>query len=287
MPLDPARLSQLKIPEARRSYDWRDCIIYALGVGYGLDPLDEAQLAFVDESKLLVSPSYASVLASPGFWIRTLDTGIDWRMVVHGEHSLRLIKPLPAKGDVVGRTRIIDLVDKGQGRGALIVVERNIFNDETGDLLATNRETLFVRRGGGFGGRSTVSGSLRPVPRHLPDETLTLQTHRQLALVHRLSGDFNPLHTDPAVARAAGYERPILHGFATYGVASHALMRALCNFEPVRVRAITCRFAAPVIPGDDIAVDIWRQGAGRAAFQARIGGTATVVLSHGSFEYDA
>jgi acyl dehydratase len=287
MPIDPSKLLTLEIPDTRQSYGWRECVTYALGVGFGLDPLDERQLRFVDETKLKAVPTMANVLAYPGFWIRDLSTGINWVRAVHGEQAMRVHRPLSANADVVRKTRVVDIVDKGPGRGALLYVEGNITDAKTGERIATLLQTVFCRGDGGFGGSATASHVPHPVPERVPDLSLDMPTHAQLALIYRLSGDRNPLHADPAVARKAGYERPILHGLATYGVACHALMAALCNYEPDRVLALEGRFSTPVFPGETITVDIWRESAGRAAFRARVAARDALVLANGRFDYAA
>lgn len=292
MPIDPERLFSLPFPEIRQRYGRRDSILYALGLGFGLDPLDEGQLRFVDETKLLAKkllavPTFANVLGYPGFWARDLDTGIDWVRLVHGEQAMTLHRPLAAEGEIVGRTRIVDLVDKGPGKGALVYVEREIADAASGERLATLLQTVFCRSDGGFGGKSEVPRRPHPTPDREPDLTVELPTHPQLALIYRLSGDLNPLHADPAVARAAGFERPILHGLATYGIAGHALMRGLCGYEPERVRELEARFSAPVFPGETISTDIWREGAGEAAFRCRVAARDVTVIANGRFRYDA
>lgn len=285
MAIDPDKLMALSLPEVRQTYGQRDCILYALGVGQGIDPLDEGQLKYVDETKLVAIPTMANVLGHPGFWMRDMDTGIDWVRIVHGEQSCRLHRPLPVSATVVGRNRIVDIVDKGMDKGALLYVERTLTDAESGELLATLLQTVFCRGDGGFGGKSEGGRAMTPTPDRAPDRTLDMPTHTQLALIYRLSGDLNPLHSDPATARKAGFERPILHGLATFGIAGAALTRACCDDEPSRFIAISARFSAPVFPGDTISFDIWDTGPGQAAFRARVAERNAVVLSHGSFEY--
>ncbi|KPF72431.1 3-alpha,7-alpha,12-alpha-trihydroxy-5-beta-cholest-24-enoyl-CoA hydratase [Bosea sp. AAP35] len=287
MALDPGKLYALDFPEIRQRYSWRDSVVYALGLGFGLDPLDEGQLAFVDETKLKAVPTMANVLAYPGFWMRHLDTGIDWVKVVHGEQAMTMHQPLPPEGEIVGRTRIVDIVDKGPGKGALVYAEREIRNGADGVLLATLLQTVFCRGDGGFGGKSESPRRPHPTPDRAADLSIALPTHPQLALIYRLSGDLNPLHADPATAAKAGYERPILHGLATYGIAGHALMKALCGYEPGRFRAIDARFSAPVYPGETITTDIWREGEGQAAFRCRVADRDATVIANGRFTYDA
>lgn len=286
MPIDPDKLHALPFPEIRQAYDWRDSVIYALGLGFGLDPTDEGQLRFVDETKLLAVPTMANILAYPGFWMRDMNTGIDWVKVVHGEQAMTIHKPLPPEGEIVGRTRITDLVDKGPGKGALVLVERTIRDAASGELMATLMQTVFCRGDGGFGGRNVSPRTPHPTPDRAPDLSVDMPTHPQMALIYRLSGDFNPLHADPAFAAKAGFPKPILHGLATYGVVGHALMRELCAYDPQRFRAMDGRFSAPVFPGETIAVDIWREAPGLAAFRARVAARDVTVLANGRFDYD-
>lgn len=290
MAIDPDRLIALRLPEVRQHYGWRDSILYALGTGYGMDPTDTAQLRFLDETRLLAVPTMANVLGYPGFWMRDLDTGIDWAKVVHGEQAMRLHRPLASEGDVIGRSRIVDIVDKGAGKGALVYVERRIRDASDGAPIATLLQTVFCRGDGGFGGKSTASRPVRALPERAPDLTLALPTQPQTALIYRLSGDLNPLHADPAVARAAGFDRPILHGLASFGVAGHALLARLCGYDPARFLAIEGRFSAPVYPGETISVDIWQNdigqnGIGQAAFRAHVEARGVTAITGGWFEY--
>lgn len=281
MPINSERLLALEFPEIRQRYDWRDSAIYALSVGCGLDPLDESQLRFVDETKLQALPAMATVLGQPGFWARELDSGIDWRRVVNGEQAVAWHRPLAPQGEVVARTRIVDLVDKGEGRGALVTTERQLRDGESNAPVATVRQTIFCRADGGFGGRPTPATTLSATPDGPADEAVSASTSPQSALIHRLCGDLNPLHSDPAAAQQAGFERPILHGLATYGVAQRLLQQALCGNDPARFVDMSCRYSAPVIPGDLITVDIWRIDPSQAAFRARVAARDVVVLSHG------
>lgn len=285
MPLNPEKLLALQLPIVRQSYDVRDCIVYSLGLGMGIDPLDEGQLKYVDETKLVAAPTMANVLGYPGFWMRDMDSGIDWVRVVHGEQALTVHKPLPIKGNVVGRSRIVDLVDKGEGKGAIVVVERAIEDEETGELLATIVQTVFCRGDGGFGGKRVSSRQPNPLPDHGPDRSTRLATHTQLALIYRLSGDYNPLHSDPATARKAGFERPILHGLATFGIAGAGLINMCCGGDPARFLSLDARFSAPVFPGEEIVLDIWDLDNGTAAFRAHIPEREATVLTNGRFSY--
>jgi acyl dehydratase len=286
MALNPEQLLAARIPEVEQRYGWRDCALYSLGIGIGLDPLDEADLPFVDESRLKVHPAMANVLGYPGFWQQDPAFGLDSSKIVHGEHAMRLHRPLPAEGHVRGVSRIVDLVDKGEGRGALVFVERQITDADSGELLATVNQTIFARGDGGFNGPARTLPAPHAVPQRQPDRVVQARSSPQSALIYRLCGDLNPLHANPAVARAAGFERPILHGLATFGLTCHALMKALCGTDPAQVRSMSGRFSAPVFPGDTLSVEIWREQAG-ATFRATVAERGAVVVNNGYFEMGA
>ena len=285
MTIDPNRLLALDIPEARQTYGWRDCIVYGLGLGFGQEPTDPNELAYDYEDGLRAFPTMANVLAYPGFWMRDLDTGIDWVRTVHGEQAMRLHKPLPASGTVVGKTRVVHIADKGPGKGALLYVERAVTDADTHEPVATLTQTVFCRGDGGFGGDPAPLKRPNPIPEHAPDLAVEVPTSPQMALVYRLSGDFNPLHADPGAARRAGFDRPILHGLATFGLAGRAFVAALCGHDETRLTAMEARFSAPVFPGETVAVDIWREVDGIAAFRARVAAREAVVLANGRAGY--
>lgn len=286
MAIRPDELVALQIPRSRQTYGWRDCVLYALGVGFGADPMDARQLRFVDETRLVAAPTMAVVLAYPGLWMRDLPTGIDWANMLHGEQGLRLRKPLPVSGELHRDSHIRGIVDKGVGKGALLYLEEEL-RDAAGDLLATLTSTIFCRGDGGCGSTMEAVKPPHPIPARAPDLVVTMPTYPQQALVYRLSGDLNPLHSDPEIAREAGYDRPILQGLAAFGIAGHALLAALCDYQPGRFTALDLRFTGPVFPGEEIAFDIWREKPGLAAFQARAEARRTTVLGNGRFEYEA
>lgn len=285
MALDPRKLMALEFPEVRHAYGWRDTVLYALGLGLGADPIDPKQLRFVYEEGLEAMPTMANVLAHPGFWARDLDTGIDWKRIVHGEQAMRLHEPLPVQASVIGTTRIVDIVDKGADKGAIIDVERVIREATTGRPLATLLQSIFCRGDGGFGGTAVSKREPVKLPERPPDFTQDMPTQPQQALVYRLSGDLNPLHADPVIAHKAGFPQPILHGLATFGVAGRALMERLCDGEPARVRALQGRFSAPVYPGETLSVDIWQDGPGRALFRVRVAAREVMAMGAGVFDY--
>src|SRR5947209_19143423 len=154
------KLLALKIPDVERSYSARDPVFYALSLGLGQDPVNADELPFVFEKDVKVLPTFPVVVAQPGMWARELDTGIDWVKIVHGEHDLVIHKQLPSSGAVLSHTRVIDAIDKGPGKGALIIPQRKVHDKTTGELYATITQTTFARGDGGFGGPQRPS----PVP---------------------------------------------------------------------------------------------------------------------------
>ena len=283
MAINYEKLLALKIPDAEHSYTDKDTMLYALGVGLGHDPLDRQQLDFVYEKNLKPLPTFAAVLGYPGFWVRELDTGIDWVRIVNGEQAITLHKPLAAQGTVIGRTRILDIIDKGAGKGALIYAEREVTDKASGAPIATVTQTTFCRADGGFGGLPRESPPLHPIPERAPDRTCDLATRPEAALIYRLSADRNPLHVDPDVAKAAGYPKPILHGLGTFGVVGHALLKSVCDYDPSRVASFAGRFSAPVFPGETIRTEFWRDG-GVISFRASVPDRNVVVMTNGRAE---
>ncbi|GAC1490102.1 MAG: MaoC/PaaZ C-terminal domain-containing protein [Acetobacteraceae bacterium] len=287
MTLDSARLLAHPLPPTRQAFSRRDTILYALSVGLGADPLDPAQLDFVDQHRALRAlPSMAVVLGSPGFWLSNPDTTVDAVRIVHGEQGVVLHQKLPVEGEVVGETRITGLVDKGHGKGALLYSEKRLFDCGTGALLATTTSTTFLRGDGGFGGEPGPVKPAHPVPETAPDCVIDLPTRPEQALLYRLNGDDNPLHADPEVAARAGFPRPILHGLCTFGVVTHALLRGLGNYDPAALRAIDLRFSAPVFPGETVRTEMWRAKTGQpGAFRARVVERDVVVVNNGRVQF--
>jgi len=280
MPLNPDKLLALDIPDVEHTYGPKDCILYALGLGLGQDPTDEQQLAFVYEKHLKVLPTFPVVQGYSAYTFRRPELGITWTHVVHGEHAVRLHAPIAPEGTVIGRSRILDVIDKGAGKGALIYSERRILDKTDGRLLATINQTTFCRADGGFGGAKREAPAPHALPERAPDLSCDLPTRPETALIYRLSGDVNPLHAEPTFAREGGYPRPILHGLATFGVAGHALLKTLCNYDPARLTAMAGRFSAPVFPGETIRTEIWRDG-DVVSFRARALERDVVAINNG------
>jgi acyl dehydratase len=285
MPIDYHQLKNWRIARVVRAYTLRDTMLYALGLGLGADPLDAADLRFVYEKELRVLPTMAGVLGYPGPWLQEPSLGIDWPHVVHGEQSMEFHAPLPPEGRVAGLNRVHAVIDKGRGRGALVRTER-ILMDAAGErVYATLMHTAFARGDGGFseGGRGgdAAGEPPPPVPGREPDAVVDRPTRPETALIYRLSGDFAALHVDPDAARAAGFERPILHGMTSFGIAGRAVLAACCSDEPARLRSLSGRFSAPAYPGETLRTEIWRE---REAVRLRVvtqpGGR--VVLDRGT-----
>ena len=277
------RLLALKIPDVDRTYTARDPIFYALSLGLGQDPVSADELPFIYEKDVKVLPTFPVVVAQPGQWARELDSGMDWVKIVHGEHDLVLHDPMPARGTVASRTRVIEVIDKGPGKGALVISQRKVHDKATGELYATITQTTFARGDGGFGGPARPSPAPHPIPDRAPDAVCDLATRPEMALIYRWNADMNPLHADPAVAKAAGFPRPILHGLATFGVAGHAILKTMCGYDPARFKSIGGRFSAPVYPGETIRTEMWRDGA-VVSFRARLVERDVVVLDNGRVE---
>jgi acyl dehydratase len=203
---------------------------------------------------------------------------------VHGEQGLVLHAPVAPHGTVIGRNRVVDVADKGEGKGALVYSINEISDKASGRLLATLMQTTFCRADGGFGG--AVRRETPPphaLPARAPDVTCDLATRPEMALIYRLSGDVNPLHADPEFAKAGGFPRPILHGLATFGVAGHALLKSVCGYDPARLTAMAGRFSAPVFPGETIRTEIWRDGP-VVSFRARVVERDVVAINNGRAE---
>ncbi len=283
MTLDYDALLNHEFEELVHTYSTSNSALYALGVGLGHDPVDEAQLRYVYEKDMLALPTMATVLGAYGFWLKEPWTGVDWVQVLHGEQGLRLHRTLPAEGRIRSRMKVTEIIDKGPDKGAFIYYDREITDDKTGDLLCTLTSTTIARGDGGFDGPTGAGKPVHTLPDREPDEVCDLPTLPQAALIYRLSGDFNPLHAEPAVTRAAGFKAPILHGLCTLGIAGHALLKTCCGYDPARFASLDLRFSAPVYPGETIRTEMWRD-AEVVSFQARAMERDVVVLSNGRME---
>jgi acyl dehydratase len=269
MSFEPTALLNHIFVERRQQYDARDAILYALGIGLGRDPCDLNDLRFMNEMALSVVPSFAVTLASPGMWIRDPQFGVDFGKLVHFEQMAWFPEPLPPQAEIVGEARVISLTDRGDGKGAALVLERNIHDAQNGAHYCRLQQTLLLRGNGGFGG-PPAPRTAGLIPESAPDAHAQYESSRRAALIYRLSGDWNPLHLDPAFAKAAGFDKPILQGLASYGMAGIGVSRALSK-DPVTIVQLGCRFSGVVTPGDTLDLKIWNQTNGSAVFQAFVG----------------
>ncbi|CAN7597302.1 MaoC/PaaZ C-terminal domain-containing protein [Rhizobium rhizogenes] len=267
------------IPEARQTVTARDAILYALTVGYGTEPLDRAHLRRVQEDDLRPVPTMANVVAHAGPWMK--DAGVDWQRLVHSEHRLTIHRPLPLGKPLLSRSRMLSVVDRGPEKGMFATFERTIVTEPDETPIATIVQTNACRGDGGCGSTGTPPEPLPPVPDRTPDTVFAITMPESAALLYRLNGDLNPLHSDPAYAARAGFPRPILHGLCTFGYAGYAIGRTLGTNEIADVGFIAARFTAVVFPGDRLEFDIWQEGQD-IRFRARVPAREATVLDHGT-----
>lgn len=252
------KLMNLKAEPLEFSYTERDSIFYALSVGLGRNPVDADELSYVYENAVLRAvPSQASVVARRNI---LLGSGIDRSRVVHGEQRLTLNRPLPPRGEVIARSRVVEALDKGEGKGALIYVETAVSDAGSGELLFSTLSTSFARGDGGFGGPEGPGLAPHTVPERPPDLSVETTTRPEQALLYRLNGDLNPLHADPVLARSVGFEAPILHGLCSYGIACRQILGSVAAYDNTRIATFDVRFSAPIYPGETIVTQIWVDG---------------------------
>jgi acyl dehydratase len=257
-----------------RNWTSRDSVLYALGVGAGPD-----ELAFSTDdtrgTEAQALPTMAVVLAVPGAEIAKAMGDYDRSKLVHGSQTTILHSVLPSAGEISYRSTITGVFDKGSG--AAVETETVAVGTATGAPLFTNRSVAFIRGAGGWGG-DRGSASARPgIPDREPDHRVEYNVADNQALIYRLSGDRNPLHSDPNYARAAGFDRPILHGLCTYGFVGRALLAFACGGDASRLQAMSARFVAPVFPGDRLSVAMWKLDDSNTAFEGRRNGDQVVI----------
>lgn len=267
--IDPAAILGYDFGQPEESYAPRDAILYALGLGLGTDPLDAGDLRFLDERALAVLPTFAVTRCTPGMWIRDPTLGVDFGKLVHSAQWAEFPAPLRPSARVRGSARVVSLTDRGEGKGAVLVLERTIADADGGPIYCRLHQTLLLRGNGGFGGLPAPREQAVPLPDQ-PDARATFAVSPRAALIYRLSGDWNPLHLDPDVAARAGFSRPILHGLASYGIAGVAVSRALGR-DPASQAMLACRFSGVVLPGDTMTFSVWRDGDAGARFTAHVG----------------
>ena len=260
-------------------YSDTETMLYALCIGMGRDPQSLKELAYVYEQgmSLQTLPTMASSLVPD---MIPADLGWDYSQVLHSEQRLQLHRPLPPVADLLINKRIVDAFDRGPKHGALIIIEADgrLAKDHT--AIFTLSSTIIARGDGGFGGPRGVGPRPHRSPRREPDLSCDITTRPDQALLYRLNGDRNPLHADPRSARESGYERPILHGLCTYGVACHAVLQTICDYDHTLIRGFDARFSAPVIPGDTITTNMWQDG-NIVSFECVVKQRDSIVLRNG------
>jgi len=274
MPINPDAVGS-KTEPFETSWTSKDTLLYAVGIGAGAE-----ELAFTTENSegidQQVFPTYPVVIPGGGGAMRNIGT-FNPAMLVHGEQRVTLHKPIPPDGSATVTSEIVGIYDKGK---AAVVASETRAVDPGGDPLYTTYMSAFIRGEGGWGGDRGPGGARNVPPEREADHSVTYQTSPDQAFVYRLSGDRNPLHTDPKFAAMGGFDRPILHGLCSYGFTGRALLHALAGSDPARFHHIEARFSSPVLPGDALTISMWRTSAGEAVFQtAKQDGT--VVIDQG------
>jgi acyl dehydratase len=264
------KVLERRFPVIEHALTPRDCMLYALGVGVGARAESAEDLQFTYEDCLKVFPA----------WVKEPELGIDWVRVLHGEQSFSIEKPLRPGETYLGSYRVAGVIDKGAGKGAMLYLEKTLREKSTGDTVSTVTSTYVLRGDGGCGGTAAEAPPVHEIPDALPTGSLALATLPQAGLIYRLSGDYNPIHASPEIARKAGFERPILHGLCTLGVATRALLQACCGDVPERLRKVVLRFSSPVYPGETILTQFWKDANG-VSFRATAVERKVVVLNNG------
>ncbi len=280
MPLNPEAVGRKGKP-VRRTWRSKDALLYALGVGAGTD-----ELAFTTENTRdtpqRVLPTMAVVLGGGGVPFEEIGT-FNPALMLHGAQGIELFGEIPAEGEIESTGSIAAIWDKGEGKAGVAELVSESVDVATGKPLFRTKMTAFFRGEGGFGGERGPTPEWSR-PERAADHEVRYTTRLDQPLLYRLSGDRNPLHSDPSFAKMGGFDRPIMHGLCTYGFTGRALLHSVCGSDPARFRAMDARFSKPVMPGDDLVVSIWVDG-DEARFQTR-NQDGDVVLDQGVFRFE-
>jgi acyl dehydratase len=256
LPIDLDKVVGAHLPVFDSSWDEQRVILYHLGLGAGDPPTSEVELAYTYEANLKVLPSFATI---PPFQALAHVLGVDGfavnpMLLLHGEHEIEIHRQIPTAGQVQTISQITGVYDKG--KAALVVVE-SVSSDDQGPMF-TNRASLFARGEGGFGGSEVGPEPRAPATRRSADVVLEQRSLPQLGLLYRLSGDLNPLHADPAFAALGGFERPILHGLCSFGIACKAVVDHALGGDTSRVLGYRARFGGVAFPGETLVISLWK-----------------------------
>jgi acyl dehydratase len=259
VPIDVEKALAADLEPIEFSWTSSDIQLYHLGLGAGADPMDERELRYLTDNTPQVLPTFGNVAVS--FHMTEAPTvqfpGIDIELskVLHASEGVTVPGPIPTSGKAWSKQRFTEIWDKGK---AEVIVSESTVTDESGTVLWTTKRSIFARGEGGFGGERGPSTSVE-LPDRAPDAEIAIPTLPQQALLYRLCGDRNPLHSDPAFAKAAGFDRPILHGLCTYGIGAKAIVDHFLDADVSQVGTYGARFAGTVIPGETLLANIWRQ----------------------------
>lgn len=281
MPATYEHLIGLQSRDVSYRYEERDTLLYAVSIGMGRDPLNEAELPFVFEGLgPRTVPTQAVVVARQRLiW----DVGLDVGKFLHGEQRLTLHRPLPPAAELLADARVAEVYDKGPGKGAILQLEGTVRDAADGAALFSWLSLIVARADGGVGGPGGKTPAPHPMPIRAPDLVRTAGTRPDQALLYRLNGDRNLVHVDPGVARRAGFRAPILHGACTYAIAGREVLAHVAGYDHTRVRSCDVRFTAPIYPGESVETHIWVDG-NIVSFRARSPERDVIVLDHGRCE---
>jgi acyl dehydratase len=283
-PADPlARLADVEIASVEQEVGVRDCMLYALSVGFGTKPADPGHLKFVYEQDTQIVPSMVLSFASPGFWFKDPRLGLHWEKLLNVGQSVEIARLPSPPARVRSASWVLEVLDKGPNTGSIVSWERRLWDEDGADPFATVTST-FLLRGDGREKRTVKAGTVRhvyqPLPARAPDRVLDIATSTNSGLLYRLNGTLNPLHADPDVAAAAGFPRPLMPGTASLGWVCAALVEHVCAFDPTRIAGLGARLTAPIYPGDHLRCELWLDGE-HVGFRAGVPERDAIVLDHG------